>query len=66
MTDPFTRPTLDSNAVDLAWVRYHYEHLPINEALHAMEAGGITLAEARLLLDAHRLPSTSGALAGAL
>lgn len=63
--DPFSRPALDSDAVDLAWVRFHYHHLSSLDACRDMALAGVTWGEARLLLDASTLPSTARTLAGA-
>lgn len=62
--DPFSRPTLDSNAVDLAWVRYRGYHLSRRDACRAMTDAGLVSTEADAALDSTTLPSTARMLAG--
>lgn len=64
MTDPFDSHPLDPSTLDAAWRLYHHGSLTFNAALAAMEDAGVTLTEARVLLDAPQQPSR-GYLAGA-
>ena len=51
--DPFTPAPLNPAALDAAWKSYNHGSVSFNAALTAMAAAGVTLAEARGLLDAH-------------
>lgn len=57
MTDPFAVRPLDPSKLDAAWRMYHRGSVPYNVALLAMEDGGVTMPEARGLLDAPQPPS---------
>lgn len=57
MTDPFDARPLRPSTLDAAWRMYHHGSLAFNAALLAMEDAGVTLAEARGLLDAPQPPS---------
>lgn len=57
MTDPFTPAALNPTALDAAWKSYNHGSVSFNAALSAMAAAGVTLAEARGLLDAPQCPS---------
>lgn len=57
MTDPFTPAPLNAAMLDRAWKSYNHGSASFNAALAAMAAGGVTLAEARGLLDAPQPPS---------
>ena len=62
--DPFDRLPLNANAVDLAWVHFHYNHLPLNTAVMEMVlTGGVTFDLARVYLACTTMPSTSGLMA---
>lgn len=65
--DPFSRVPFSANAVDLAWVHFHYNHLTLADAvLEMVLTGGVTFDLARVYLACTTMPSTSGQLAGAL
>lgn len=55
--DPFTPAPLSPSKLDAAWRMYHHGSMAFNAALMAMEDAGVTLAEARGLLDAPQPPS---------
>ena len=63
MTDPSDANPLDPSTLDAAWHLYQDGSIPLNGALDAMYDAGVTLAEARGLLDAPQPPS-QGYLAG--
>lgn len=63
MTDPFASRPVDSNAVDLAWARYITRDMSRFDAVLEMTLAGVLYGDAQVLLDAHQLPSISGALA---
>ena len=55
--DPFTPAVLNPAALDAAWKTYNHGSGTFKAALTAMAAAGVTLAEARGLLDAPQCPS---------
>jgi len=64
--DPFDRAPVDEQAIDLAWVHFHYNHLALRDAvLEMVVTGGVTFGEARVYLACSTMPSTSGLMAGA-
>jgi hypothetical protein len=61
MTAP-ARPT-DLDAIDQAWVDFHYGRRSRIDAAREMALAGLLFAEAQLLLDGHTLPSRVEGLA---
>lgn len=57
MTDPFDLTPLDTSTLDAAYRLFHNGSCHYNAALSAMLDCGVTMTEARRLLDAPQPPS---------